>query len=105
MASKLSLRNSIFRPHLAAMSLAMSYSMPLLIASGSTSAFVVPQKFGPGRLVTTLRTPAFTGLQSTVPPPPPPAVVVAAAAVVVAPDVLLLLLLSLPHATASRPAA
>ena len=31
------------------MSLAMSYSMPVLILSGSASAFVVPQKFGPGQ--------------------------------------------------------
>ena len=38
--------------------------MPLLIWSGSTSALVVPQKLGPGRLVTTLSTPGFTGLQS-----------------------------------------
>src|SRR6059058_2070054 len=87
-----------------------SYSMPLLIWSGSTSALVVPQKFGPGRLVTTLSTPAFTGLQSLTAPPvaalPPVAAVPPEA--VVPPDAAVLLAAgveSLPHAVASRPKA
>src|SRR6185312_1453957 len=107
MASKLSLRNSIFSPHLAAMSLAMSYSRPVLIWLGSAS--LVPQKFGPGRLVTTLSTPGLTGLQSTVAPPGvlPAAAVVAAPAAVVAVGAFVVSddLLSLPHAASSRPSA
>src|SRR4029079_15597486 len=66
-ASKFSLRNSIFRPHQPASKLARPHSIPLLNAAGATSAFVVPQKLGPGRLVTTLSTPAFPGLQSLPP--------------------------------------
>src|SRR5262245_7933312 len=99
MASKFSFRNSIFKPQADAMSVARSNSMPLLIESGSTSPALVPQKFGPGRLVTTDSTPALTGWQSLVPPAPPlvaapPAAVVAAAAAVV-PELSLSLL---PHA-------
>src|SRR4051812_14866511 len=93
-----------------------SYSMPLLIWSGSTSALVVPQKFGPGRLVTTLSTPALTGLQSLPPAAgaalPPVAAVPPGAAVpaeaVVPPDAAVLLAAgveSSPHAVANRPTA
>src|SRR6478609_7496992 len=106
MASKPSLRNSIFSPHFAAMSLAMSYSRPVLMSLGSASP--VPQKFGPGRLVTTLSTPALIGLQSTVPPLgvlPAAAVVLAPAAVVAAALVVSDDLESLPHAASSRPSA
>src|SRR6266511_508974 len=100
MVSKFSLRNSIFSPHLAAMSLARSNSTPLLILSGSVSPAVEPQKFGPGRLVTTDSTPAFTGLQSTVAPP--------AAAVLDAPPAALVgvdSFFSLPQDDSTRPAA
>src|SRR3954452_18263757 len=102
--SKPSLRNSIFSPHLAAMSFAMSYSRPVLIWLGSAS--LVPQKFGPGKLVTTVSTPALIGLQSTVPlagvlPAAAAAAVVAAALVVVV--VVSDALSSLPQAARSRP--
>src|SRR3954447_23744672 len=97
-----------------------SYSMPLLIWSGSTSALVVPQKLGPGRLVTTLSTPALTGLQSLPAAPgawpaaagaalPPVAAVPPGAAVpleaVVPPDAAVLLdagVESSPHAVANK---
>src|SRR3954452_18964738 len=95
-----------------------SYSIPLSIWSGSTSALVVPQKFGPGRLVTTLSTPGFTGLQSLPAAPPPvaavpPGAALAAGAVVppdavVPPGAAVLLAAgveSSPHAVASRPTA
>src|SRR4051812_27167474 len=96
--------------------LARSNSMPLLIWSGSTSALVVPQKLGLGRLVTTVSTPAFTGLQSLPAAPdatlPPVAAVPPGAAVppeaVVPPDAAVLLdagVESLPHAVANRPTA
>src|SRR6478672_1034805 len=97
MASKPSLRNSIFSPHLAAMSWAMSYSSPVLIWVGSDS--FVPQKFGPGRLVTTVSTPGLIGLQSTVPPG------VAAAAVVLAPAAVVAAALVVSDALSSLPQA
>src|SRR3954453_8742972 len=86
-----------------------SYSMPLLIWSGSTSALVVPQKFGLGRLVTTLSTPALTGLQSLLPAPvaglPPAGLLAEGAALPPAAVLLAAGVLSSPHAVANRPTA
>lgn len=107
-ASKFSLRNSIFSPHLVAMSVTMSNSTPLLILLGSTSPPEVPQKFGPGRLVTTLSTPGLTGLQSVVAPPPDPEPGVVLAALVDAAVVgatVSDVFVSLPHAPSCRPTA